>query len=96
MKNKKNIHPEWAIKFRKPGTELRFIKNRYYLYEYKTVYNAITKKPKKISGICLGSITEQGGLKESLKRLVGRNPNIGPIKSIIVKEYGVSYLVFKK
>lgn len=89
-------HPDWAIKFRKPGTELRFIKNRYYLYEYKTIYDAVNKKPKKVSGVCLGSITEKDGFKESLKRVVAHFVKPLPISSILVKEYGVSYLVFKK
>lgn len=40
---KKNItvHPEWATKHRKPGTELRLINNLYYPYEYKTTYDPI-------------------------------------------------------
>ena len=29
----KNKHPEWALKHKKPGTELRLLKGRYYLYE---------------------------------------------------------------
>lgn len=92
----KNIHPEWATKFRKPGTELRFIKNRYYLYEYKTIYDAISKRPKKISGVCLGSISEKDGFKESLKRKLANNPNLSVSKQILVKEYGMALLVFKK
>lgn len=96
MSIKTSPHPEWATKFRKPGTELRCIKNRYYLYEYKTVYDSATKSPKKVSGVCLGSITEQGGFKESLKRIFANNSKSVSNSSIIVKEYGVSYLVYKK
>jgi len=25
-------HPDWALKYKKKGTELRFLKGRYYLY----------------------------------------------------------------
>jgi transposase len=90
------IHPPWATKFRKPGTELRLIKNRYYLYAYKTVYNPATKKPKKVSGACLGSITKEFGFKESAKRLVEKNANWKVGQSIVVKEYGVSILIYKR
>ncbi|KKR03606.1 MAG: hypothetical protein UT30_C0024G0001, partial [Candidatus Uhrbacteria bacterium GW2011_GWF2_39_13] len=32
-KSEKAGHPEWAVKCRRPGTELRFIGGHYYLYE---------------------------------------------------------------
>ena len=53
-------HPQWATMHKKPGTELRLIRGKYYLYEYKTVYDKERKGPKKISGKLLGRITEQG------------------------------------
>lgn len=91
-------HPEWAIKFRTPGTELRLINGRYYLYAYKTVYDPATKKPKKQSGHCLGSITELGGFKESPKLLLSKLSNAKePILSkVFVKEYGIAFLIYKK
>ena len=60
-------HPDWAVKYRTKGTELRKIRGYYYLYEYKTVYDAVLKKPKKISGKLLGAITEKEGLVDSPK-----------------------------
>jgi hypothetical protein len=63
-----NIHPEWAIKHRVSGTELRRKGDRYYLYAYKTIYDPVRKKPKKITGKLLGSITEKEGFKQSSKR----------------------------
>jgi Transposase DDE domain len=91
-------HPAWALKHRKPGTELRLIKGRYYLYAYKTIYNAITKKPQKQSGQCLGSITEHGGFKESAKILASKlsNNNGSLISKVHVREYGIAYLILKK
>ncbi len=96
MKKATPAHPEWATKFRKPGTELRFINNHYYLYEYKTVYNPLTKKPKKVTGACLGSITRESGFKESAKRLVAKSAGSVVHSAILVKEYGVSLLVVRK
>lgn len=92
MNSKQTNHPDWATKFRIPGTELRLINNRYYLYEYKTVYDPVAKKPKKISGMCLGSISEEFGFRESAKRLLMKNPS-SIVHSVVVKEYGTSRLV---
>lgn len=43
----KNIHPEWALKHKKPGTELRLMKGRYYLYEVSSKWNKEKKELKK-------------------------------------------------
>lgn len=65
-------HPEWAVKFRRPGTELRCIKGRYCLYECTSVYDKQKKRAVKKTGKYLGSITEEGGFKESRKRILER------------------------
>ena len=65
-------HPEWAVKFRRPGTELRCIKGRYCLYECTSVYDKEKKRVVKKTGKYLGSITEHGGFKESRKRILER------------------------
>lgn len=93
---KKSEMPEWALQYRTKGTELRLINRRYYLYEYKTVYDTIRKKPKKISGALIGSITEQGGLKPSSKRLLREAAALSSVNisdGIICKEYGAAQLV---
>ncbi len=36
---KKSKHPDWAIEHRKPGTELKLIGDKYYLYEAKSIYD---------------------------------------------------------
>jgi len=68
------------------------INNRYYLYEYKTTYDSIAKKQRKISGLCLGSITESNGFKESPKQLLVKNASAA-VRSVVIKEYGMSLLV---
>ena len=65
-------HPQWAVAHRKPGTELRCLNGKYYLYSYTTVYNKDKKGAKKISGKLLGSITEQNGFIPSDKRKLER------------------------
>ena len=86
-------HPQWALKHRKEGTELRLINDKYYLYAYKTVYDKANKKPKKVTGKVLGSITEKDGFKPSPKRELEAR-GIDSIPSVIrCKEYGVVSLV---
>ena len=92
--------PVWAVKFRRPGTELRRVNDALYqLYECSSVYDKEKKRARKITGKLLGSITEAGGFKESRKRIMEREiaelkegkpaaipqPKVGE-----VKEYGLS------
>lgn len=94
MARKAATHPEWATKHRGKGNELRFINGKYYLYEYKTVYDKEKKKPRKVTGSLIGSITEQHGLvpspKRTLKMAALSQQDFG---AIYCKEYGVSLLV---
>ena len=90
-------HPDWALKFRKPGTELRCINGRYCLYECTSVYDKNKKRAVKKTGKYLGSITEHGGFKESRKRILereleqARQGSVMPAPSVgLVKELGVS------
>ena len=64
-------HPDWALKFRRPGTELRRkTESLYCLYECSSVYDKQKKRARKVTGKYLGSITEEGGFKPSKKRLL--------------------------
>ena len=65
-------HPDWAVKHRRPGTELRLIHGTYCLYECSCVYDKQKKRGVKKTGRYLGSITEAGGFKESRKRQAER------------------------
>lgn len=94
-------HPEWAVKFRRPGTELRCIKGRYCLYECTSVYDRRRKRAVKKTGRYLGSITEHGGFKESRKRILEREleqarrqaaespaaPAVGQVKELGVSRF---------
>lgn len=93
MKTKKTVHPQWAIKFKKKGTELRLINGKYYLYEASSKWNPEKKRSQKITGKLLGRITEKDGFIESSKHLLFK----GFQKSISVplqtKEFGASFFV---
>jgi hypothetical protein len=93
VKKQKSPHPNWATKFRTPGTELRLIGGNYYLYEYKTIYDKEKKKPRKISGKLIGSITQKSGLVTSSKRRLEKERSQEINQKIFCKEYGMSYMV---
>jgi hypothetical protein len=82
-------HPLWALKYKKPGTELKFINGRYYLYGVKSVYDKTMKRSRKISLGILGSITEEDGFRASEKsELKKRGRSTYPGRQLMVFEYG--------
>ena len=105
MTKKPSPHPEWATKYRRPGTELRCINGRYCLYECHCIYDKERKRNRKITGKYLGSITEEGGFKPSKKRQLeqemeqlknGEKTTVAEPKIGQVKEYGLSWLISNK
>ena len=92
----KSPHPDWAIKYRKPGTELRYIKGKYYLYEVKSVYDKDRKRSKKVTGTLLGKITKEDGFIESKKQKqlkAASKPGDQLPDTVLVQEYGVSQYI---
>ncbi len=75
-------HPDWVTTHKKPGTELKVINNRYYLYGVKSQYDKVLKRSKKISLGILGSITQEHGFVVSEKKELKEKSN----KSLSVKE----------
>ena len=63
-------HPDWALAQKRPGTELRCIRGKYYLYECKSFYDKEKKKTRKKTGAYLGMITEKEGLVPPRRRQV--------------------------
>ena len=55
-------HPEWAVKFKTKGTELRYINKRYYLYKITSKWDKEKKRTKKITLGMIGKITKEEGL----------------------------------
>lgn len=66
----KGSHPQWALSHKKPGTELKCINGRYYLYGVASRYDNSIKRSRKVSLGILGSITEKEGFIPSGKKLL--------------------------
>ena len=81
-------HPDWVLKHKKKGSEVRFIRGKYYLYQVKSKWNKEKGRAQKITGKYLGRITEEAGFIES--KLKQRQNKTEKSSSIAVKEYGVS------
>lgn len=85
-------HPEWALKFKKKGTELRLINGTYYLYEVTSKWNPQKKRSQKITGKFLGKITPEGFIESEKKKLKEGFERC--IKEPLqVKEYGASFFI---
>lgn len=73
---KKANHPQWTLDQKRPGTELRCIRGKYYLYECSSFYDKEKKKTRKKTGAYLGMITEDDekilleGLDDEIKSYV--------------------------
>jgi hypothetical protein len=92
MSDKQNItHPSWALKCKRKGTELRYIRGNYYLYEVTSKWNPEKKRSVKITGKLLGKITREDGFVESEKARLKRQQLV--INRVQVKEYGVCSLI---
>lgn len=63
-------HPQWALDQKRPGTELRCIRGKYYLYECSSFYDKELKKTRKKTGAYLGMVTEEKGLVPPRRRQV--------------------------
>ncbi len=81
-------HPEWALKFKTKGTELRNMNGKYHLYNVTSKRDPVTKKTKKITLNHIGTITEEHGLIPTgmIKRgriPVGESPMKDPFKESV-------------
>ena len=88
---KKASQPEWALPFKRKGTEFRNLNGRYYLYEISSKWNSEKKRSGKITGRLLGSITEAEGFVESEKSRLRRQQICAD--RIQVKEYGITAVI---
>ncbi|MBK6482417.1 MAG: transposase [Chitinophagaceae bacterium] len=83
-------HPDWAVKHKRPGTEIRLIKGHYYLYAITSKWNSEKRRPvKKTIGI-LGKITE-AGFVESEKHQLKRKKLV--IKQVWQREFGFTHFL---
>ena len=66
MKSKKSPYPKWVNEHRKPGTEIRKIGDKFYIYSVSAYYDAARGKGRKKTGPYLGRITQQDGFIDSV------------------------------
>src|ERR1700722_500752 len=85
----KITYPEWVNQYRKPGTEIRRFKDKFYVYETSSVYDKSKKKAKKKTGKYLGTITETGGFKEALSVKIAKASPSLQINKVTTREYGM-------
>jgi predicted transposase YbfD/YdcC len=67
-------HPDWALKHKTKGTELRNIRDKYYLYKITSKWDKELKKTKKITLGQIGVITEEHGLIPTGEKKRGKIP----------------------
>lgn len=85
-------HPDWALKFKAKGTELRNINGRFYLYRISSKWDKERKVTRKITHEMIGRITEKDGLipkgtkKTTEKQIFVREK----LANVSVKEYGAA------
>jgi len=79
-----------------PGTELRLINGKYYVYQYETIYDKVKKRPRKITGKLIGRITKEDGLIFSEKRRLEQALDGVILSKPLCKEYGVSSLILQQ
>jgi len=84
-------HPQWALKYKRKGTELRYINGHYYLYEITSKWNPEKKRSQKITLGLLGKITKEDGFIESEKRKLKKQTFVP--ENITMKESGLSSLI---
>lgn len=79
--------PEWVLKHKVSGTEIKRSRDSYYLYKVSSVWDPSKKRARKISGKYLGTITPNGLIKPKYERV------LEGLKNISVKEFGASTFV---
>lgn len=83
-------YPEWVVKHRKPGTEIRRKDGKFYVYKVSSVYDKEKKRARKITGAFLGKITEADGFVPSDKVKVSKSLPIVNSNKITTREFGMS------
>ncbi len=80
-------YPDWVLRHRQKGTEIRKIGNNYYLYKIRSEWDREKKRPKKVTEKYLGKITPEGLIKPKHERKAELAENIA------VKEFGATNLI---
>ena len=82
--------PDWALKYREKGTEIRYLNGQYYLYRVTSKYDPAIKRSRKITLEYLGKITPDGLLKPKAVRVMDE------LQYITNREYGASSFILSE
>jgi hypothetical protein len=93
MEKKTSQYPEWVTSHRKPGTEIRKFKDRYYVYAVKGFYDKEKKKSRKKTVGFLGTVSESEGFVEAKTKRVPRGYKSVDVKNISTREYGLGAFI---
>ncbi|MFZ2071684.1 MAG: hypothetical protein WAV32_08860 [Halobacteriota archaeon] len=63
-------YPDWVLKHKRKGTEIRKKGNNFYLYKVTGVWDKEKKRARKITEKFLGTITQDGLIKTRKERLM--------------------------
>ena len=77
-------HPDWVLKHKRKGTEIRKIGNKFYLYKVTSAWDKEKKRAKKITEKFLGTITHDGLIEPRQERV------LKSLNNIAVKEFGAT------
>lgn len=81
-------HPDWALKHKTKGTELRCIRGKYYLYKVSSFWDKKEKRTRKVTGEMVGRITKDDGL--ILKGTKKPSKMQIMLQNVTTKEYGAT------
>lgn len=93
MSKAKNPYPDWVVKYRKPGIEIRRIKENFYVYEFSSFYDKEKKKGRKKTGAYLGKITKEDGFVPTRSKKVDKSFMTFNQSTLSTKEYGLSAFI---
>ncbi len=79
--------PDWVKKYQEKGTQTVKIKENYYLYKIKSVWDPEKGRARKVTDKYLGKITPDGIVKPKKERI------IEGLNNITVKEFGASNFI---
>lgn len=82
--------PDWVLRYKKKGTELRKIRGCYYIYEVASKWDKELKRPRKITGQYLGRITESEGFIPKKTKQVPIDKKTDAPMELSVKETGIT------
>ena len=77
-------HPDWVLRQKRKGTEIRKIGNNFYLYKVTSVWDKEKKRAKKVTEKFLGKITPEGLIEPRQERV------LKSLNNIAVKEFGAT------